>query len=349
MTHSSQRHDREWDAYLAGQPGGLFTQRHGYARALAATYGHPAVFLRATSVDGVLRGVLPLLLFAVPGREKRLLSLPFSDAAGMVADQPQAAGDLLREALALAARRDCAHLELRQYDDGAASWLQPEALPSGWSHEAYTFKIGLCRDLPASACTLWGRLPDKVRNQVRKARRHGATVRVGGSELLADFYAVFAENMRDLGSPVHDPRLFARLLGDPSLEAAVLVVDLGGRAAAAAVVFIHEGTMSNPWASSRRPLRPYCVNMLLYWAMLELAIARGCGVFDFGRSTADSPAHRFKGQWGAKTRPLSWHVFSRRGAKWRPELERLADPRWQGLDLGQANLKGPLVRRFISL
>jgi hypothetical protein len=89
--------------------------------------------------------------------------------------------------------------------------------------------------------------------------------------------------------------------------------------------------------------------MLLYWAMLDLAIARGCRVFDFGRSTADSPARRFKGQWGAKGRPLSWHVFSRWGAVWRPELERLVDPRWQGLDLGQANLKGPLLRRFISL
>ena len=347
MPHSSQRPDPAWDAYLEGQPGGLFTHRHGYATALAATSGHPAFFLQATSADGVLCGILPLLLFAVPGREKRLVSLPFSDAAGMVADQPQGASELLHEALTLAERHDCSHLELRQYDEGKGPWLT--SLPPGWSHQAHTFKIGLCRELPASVCTLWGKLPDKVRNQVRKARRHGATVRVGGSELLADFYAVFAENMRDLGSPVHDPRLFARLVGDHSLEAAVVVIDLGGKAAAAAVVFIHNGTMSNPWASSRRPLRPYCVNMLLYWAMLELAIARGCLFFDFGRSTADSPAHRFKAQWGAMSRPLSWHVFSRQGAVWRPQLEMLSDPRWQGLDLGQASLKGPLVRRYISL
>jgi hypothetical protein len=118
---------------------------------------------------------------------------------------------------------------------------------------------------------------------------------------------------------------------------------------AAALVFTHHHTMFNPWASSLRRLRPLCPNMLLYWAMLDLAMARGCRVFDFGRSTPGSPAHLFKQQWGAERRPLVWHVFSKNGKAWQPQLENLADPAWKTLSLTQSRLQGPAVRRWISL
>ena len=335
-----------WESFVDTQPQALFTHRHGYVQVLATTYRLPAVFLESKTASGQLVGVLPLMLFAAPDRARRLISLPYSDGAGPLAEDEDVAGDLLRQALLVAERVDCLHLEVRQAGD--APHISREHLP-GWKHVGHTFKTGLARDLPSSSCTLWAELPDKVRNQVRKARKNGATVRTGGSELLDDFYAVFSENMRDLGSPVHDSRLFAALLGDPAMHAEVVVVSMAGEPVAAALVFTHRHTMFNPWASSLRRLRPLCPNMLLYWAMLDLAITRGCRVFDFGRSTPGSPAHLFKQQWGAERRPLVWHVFSKRGAEWQPQLENLADPAWKTLSLTQSRLQGPAVRRWISL
>ena len=337
----------DWDEYLDQQPQALFTHRLGYVAGVAATYHHPFYLLTARSAEGRLAGILPLLLFAAPSEDRRLISLPYSDAAGLLADGPEAAGDLLDQALTLAGRLGCRHLELRQAGSGFA--LVPEGCRPGWSHGRHTFKIGLSRPLPAHPSTLWAGLPDKVRNQVRKARRNGAVVRVGGTELLGDFWAVFSENMRDLGSPVHDFRLFSRLVGDGAQAATVVAVFLDGKAAAAAMVFVEGETICNPWAASLRRLRPACPNMLLYWAMLELAINRGCRVFDFGRSSPDSPAHRFKRQWGATPQPLCWHVFSQAGSSWQPRRETLTDSSWMNLPLAESRCRGPLVRRWISL
>lgn len=340
-------HAPDWDSYLAVHRQGLFTQGCDYVSALAATYDLPSYLLTTRGGDGRLAGLLPLLVFAAPGKERRLISLPYSDAAGLLADSPEAAKELLVQALDLAGRLGCRHLELRQA--GGDHLLFPESSGNGWSHHRHTFKIGLARALPDHPSSLWASLSDKVRNQVRKARKGGAVARVGGTELLGDFWGVFSENMRDLGSPVHDFRLFARLLGEASLRAEVVVVYLAGEAAAAAMVFRQGETIFNPWAASLRRLRPTCPNMLLYWAMLELAIARGCRIFDFGRSSPDSPAHRFKRQWGAETQPLCWHVFSQAGSPWQPQRESLSDPAWMSLSLAESRHRGPQVRRWISL
>jgi len=54
---------------------------------------------------------------------------------------------------------------------------------------------------------MWDGLDRKVRNQVRKAQKSGLTAERGGTALLDAFYAVFARNMRDLGTPllIHQP------------------------------------------------------------------------------------------------------------------------------------------------
>lgn len=153
-----------WDSYVNTQPQALFTHRHGYVQALADTYRLPAVFLQSMTASGQLVGVLPLMLFAAPDRARRLISPPYSDGAGLLADDEDAAGDLLHQALSEAERFDCLHLEVRQAGD--APHIPRENL-SGWQHLAHTFKTGLARDLPSSSCTLWGELPDKVRNQGR--------------------------------------------------------------------------------------------------------------------------------------------------------------------------------------
>jgi hypothetical protein len=54
--------------------------------------------------------------------------------------------------------------------------------------------------------------------------------------------------------------------------------------------------------------------MLMYWHLLERAVERGHGVFDFGRSSADSPTYRFKRQWGGEVCPSHWQFHVLRGS-----------------------------------
>ncbi len=338
----------EWDAYTVKNRAALFSHRFAWGECLTAAYRMPIFRLAARhrSGDGTLTGILPLMLFSPPDQEKRLVSLPYTDAAGIVADDSSTAAALLAAALDLACELGAVHVELRQ---AGSAGVFDRATDSRWNHEPHTFKTGLSRPLPDSPGELWSLLSAKVRNQVRKARNCGGTVAVGGGERVDDFYAVFSENMRDLGSPVHAPELFHGLLGHDSLGSRVVVVYLAAKPAAAAIVFWHNATLFNPWASSLRGFRPSCPNMLLYWAMLELAVREGCRWFDFGRSSPTATTCRFKRQWGAVLSPLTWHVFSRAPHCWDPHSESLVDEQWKTLELAASRRLGPARRRWISL
>jgi FemAB-related protein (PEP-CTERM system-associated) len=339
-----------WDEYTTANSAAIFSHRYDWGEIFALTYRLP-IFRLATwsnTENRKISGILPLILFEAPGKEKRLISLPYTDGAGIVADYIQTGDRLLFSALKLADEVGAIHVELRQAGDGHFQ-VPVHDLSGRWSHTAHAFKTGLLRPLPESSVELWSQLSAKVRNQVRKSRKCGCTVKTGGIELFEEFYSVFSENMRDLGSPVHDPEVFLGLLAKTSLKAKAVVVFVDALPVAAAIVLKHNSTLFNPWASSLRRWRPSCPNMLLYWAMLEYGIDTGCRWFDFGRSSPKASTCRFKCQWGAEMQPLVWHVFSRRPSAWNPHSESLAHNDWKTLELQSSRQDGPAIRRWISL
>lgn len=338
-----------WDRYACEHGEAKYAHRWAWGESLARTYSLPLFRLTATDpATGRLQGILPLILFNAPGKDSRLISLPYTDAAGILADDGESSRQLLDGALDLAIQLRANHLELRQ-QHGRATCLQRPRLADAWSYTPHTFKTGLRRPLPPSAEQLWSTLGAKVRNQVRKARRSGCTARIGGIELLPDFYRVFSENMRDLGSPVHGVELFRNLLEGEPHQTAVIVIALHDQPVAAAFVLLHNDTLCNPWASSLRRYRPFCPNMLLYWSMLDFAVDNHCRRFDFGRSSPNAPTCRFKMQWGAEMEPLCWHVFSRKPCQWLPGNESLEYGHWKSMDLDSSRHQGPAIRRWISL
>lgn len=340
---------KQWNQYAAGNVAAKYSHLYDWGESLATTYALPIFRLAAINTQtNRMSGILPLILFDPPGKEKRLISLPYTDGAGILADDWESGRRLLFAALTLADELGADHLELRQ-DGVFSAFFQQQKTIGTWCSTPYNFKTALLRPLPTSVDALWSELSAKVRNQIRKARRCGCTAKTGGIELLADFYAVFSENMRDLGSPVHAPELFRSLINSESLPTGIIVVSLYGKPAAAAVVLLHNETLYNPWASSLRSYRPSCPNMLLYWSMLEYAIVNHCRWFDFGRSSPDAPTCRFKVQWGAGMEPLVWHVFSRKPHNWDPRSESLEYENWKSIDLERSRRDGPAIRRWISL
>ncbi len=345
-----QPDQRIWDEYIMGNRAAIFSHRYGWGEILAQTYRLPIYRLATSYTTGsdTISGILPLVLFEAPDQEKRLISLPYTDAAGIVADDAKAGNLLLGAALQLADEVGATHVELRQA--GFSIFNNPaQEIESCWHHTAHGFKTGLRRLLPETPAELWSGLTAKVRNQVRKARKCACRAKIGGPELVDVFYEVFSENMRDLGSPVHDPRLFRSLLADCSLGAKAVVIFIGTMPVATAIVFRHNSTLFNPWASSLRRRRPSCPNMLLYWTMLQCGIDCGCRWFDFGRSSPDASTCRFKLKWGAEMQPLAWHVYSRKPSVWDPNSESLVHEAWKALELQASRRDGPAIRRWISL
>jgi FemAB-related protein (PEP-CTERM system-associated) len=205
--------------------------------------------------------------------------------------------------------------------------------------------------LPSKPEELWGQIPSKVRNQVRKGQKGELSVSWGGTDALPEFYEVFARNMRDLGTPVYGRGLFEATLEEFPGRAEFCVVRAGERPVAAALLLHGWGVTEVPSASSLREFNHTNANMLMYWHLLERAVQRGQDVFDFGRSSEDSSTFRFKKQWGASPSPAEWQYHLRVGsaADMRPDNPRygLMIGLWKRLPVSVTRLVGPGIVRGI--
>ncbi len=168
-------------------------------------------------------------------------------------------------------------------------------------------KVRMVLKLPSDAGKVLSGLKAKVRSQVKKAYKNGLASAMGSFGLLDDFYAVFSENMRDLGSPVHSRKWIHSILKFYGNRAHLgIVYTPSGDPGAAGVILCHPNLVSIPWASSLRRFNKLNPNMMLYWTFLKFAADNGFKSFDFGRSTVDEGTYNFKKQWGAQPESLHW-------------------------------------------
>jgi serine/alanine adding enzyme len=331
--------EQAWDRFVHAHPDATGYHAWKWRRVFEEAFGHETVYLAAHQ-DGEMVGVLPLVVFRSPLFGRFGVSLPFVNYGGVCARDGAVARALGQEALRVAAARGLSHIELRH------TTRQRPDLP------ARGHKVGMYLTLERDAGRAWDGLDRKVRNQVRKAEKSGLTARSGGTELLGRFYDVFARNMRDLGTPVYSIRFFERVLSTFPESSRVFLVDHGDVTVAGGITLTHRDTLEVPWASSLREYRSQSPNNLLYWRIIEHAIAAGHATLDFGRSTPNEGTYQFKQQWGAQPRPLHWEYLLH-GRAGLPNLSP-ANPRfrsaikiWSRLPLPITNWIGPHIVRSI--
>lgn len=325
-----------WDAFVVGRHEATGYHEWAWREVLTRSFGHEALYLVARR-DAQVTGVLPLIEIRSLLFGRFLTALPFVNYGGIVADSEDAARALVARSESLAQSRGCRHVELRHVQ---------RRLPDLPCRQ---HKVTMLLDL---APGMWDALDRKVRNQIRKAEKSGLIAERGGAHLLDDFYAVYARNMRDLGTPVYARRFFAEVLRAFPDRAVLTVVRLRGRPVAAGLSYRTGAVVEVPWASSVREFNSLCPNHLLYWRTIDTAVADGCRTLDFGRSTPGEGTFAFKAQWGASPVPLHWEYVVLDGeglpdqSPKNPKFQT-AIAVWQRLPLWVANLAGPHIVRGI--
>jgi FemAB-related protein (PEP-CTERM system-associated) len=282
-----------WDAFVESSSDSSGYHLWGWRLVIERAFGHRAFYIAARR-DGATVGVLPLILFRSPLFGRFMVSLPFVNYGGVVAETADVSRALLSHSVRLAHAHRCAHLEFRHRARSFAD------LPT------LQHKVAMILPLAASPDAMWAALDRKVRNQIRKAEKSGLSVTHGGAELLGGFYRVFAHNMRDLGTPVYGIEFFREIVKQFPTRVRLVLVSLSDRVVAAAVTYRYRDALEVPWASSLRSYRSLSPNNLLYWSIIRSAVTDGCRELDFGRSTPDAGTYQFKLQWGAVPHPLYW-------------------------------------------
>jgi FemAB-related protein (PEP-CTERM system-associated) len=338
ITPLSPSGEAAWDEFVAQHPDASVYHLSGLRKVIAGSFSHETLYFNAISGKRIV-GVLPLVRLKSRLFGDFMVSQPYFNYGGVLAVNALVAERLLSVAQQKASAYGCSHIEYRDV-------AQLDGLP------VRTDKVAMWLDLPADKEQLWQQVGTKVRAQIKRSRRFGLTVQSGGPELLDDFYQVFAENMRDLGTPVYGKDFFANLLASGIGNQQLVIVRHQGKPVSAAYLVAYKQRMEVPWASTLRSANRFDANMFLYWELLSQACSQGCTIFDFGRSTVNAATYKFKKQWGAKPRQLYWHYWLRDGGE-PPRINpdnpkyRLVISVWQKLPVWLTRLLGPGIVKYL--
>lgn len=290
----------DWNDYVKQNKAASLYHLNEWRNIIMMSFGHPSYYLYAHDTGDNIVGILPLIRLQSRLFGDFLVSVPYFNYGGAVADTPEIERYLIEHANNLAQKLGVQHIEFR--DD-----LERQEMP------ARTNKVNMMLALPNNIQDLWEGFTPKLRAQIRRPQRENPDVHLGHLNLLDDFYRVFSINMRDLGTPVYHKSFFSNILSTFPENSHILVIKHQGKTVSAAFLVGYKDTLEIPWASSLRKVNHMSMNMMMYWEVLKFAIRNDFRYFDFGRSSKNAGTFRFKQQWGAIPKPLYWHYWLRDG------------------------------------
>ena len=332
-------HREAWDRFVDARGDGSFYHRYDWRAVNAACFGHESSYLAAFDGDAVV-GVLPIVRLKSRLFGRIACSLPFVNYGGVLSDTELGETALLEEARAVADSWRVEYLEFRSRHQLQGSLPQSE------------HKVSVSIDLDADPEKLWNGFKTGHRQEIRRAAKHGFEVKIGGAELLNDFYAILSESWRDLGTPIYSKGYLEAIVRTFPERFRIAVVYHEGQPAAAAFDGLSATTVEGMWMGAKAEHRNRGVNYVLYWELVRDACVRGFRRFHLGRSTADSGGETFKKKWNAKVDQLYWTYLLRT----RQEIPQLnvANPKyqlairvWQQLPVPVTQMVGPLIARNI--
>ncbi|KAB8061275.1 FemAB family PEP-CTERM system-associated protein [Janthinobacterium sp. FT14W] len=348
--HSLQGHEHaRWDAFVDACPEATFFHRAGWQTIMEQGFRHDSHFLYAEQ-EGRIAGVLPLAHVRSRLFGASLVSLPFCVYGGIAGGSGAVRLALDEAAQALARRLGVGHLEYRwreETDDAHED--APDKASAGWLRKPLyaTFRRPLHADAEQNLLAI----PRKQRAVVRKAMAAGLHSAIDHD--LERFYPIYAASVHRLGTPVFARRHFSLLRTVFGADCEILTVYHGQQAQASVLQFYFRDEVLPYYGGGSVLARSTGANDFMYWEAMRRACARGCRLFDFGRSKLGTGACDFKKNWGFTPQPLPY-AYRLVRAKALPEVNPL-NPRyalfiraWRRLPLPLANLLGPHIVRQLG-
>lgn len=341
--HLMQPNDRaRWDAFVRSCPDATFFHLSGWQRVIEESFGIRTWFYYVQQ-DGRIQGVLPLAEIKSRLFGHSLGAMPFCVYGG-----PAALNDGARRMLDLAAhdladRLGVGHLEYR-----GMRRLHP--LDQAWhTKELYvTFRKTFSGDDEANM----NAIPRKQRAMVRKGIKLGL---VGeADDDVERLFAAYASSVHRLGTPVFPKKYFALLQEEFGDACEVRTISTASGELVSSVLSFYWRDEVLPYYGGGTALaRDVAGNDFMYWNLMQAAAARGCRLFDFGRSKLGTGAYDFKKNWGFEAQALPYEYKLYRAARL-PDNNPL-NPKyqlfikmWKKLPLPVANALGPYIVRNLG-
>ncbi len=325
-----------WDAFVQRCPEATFFHRAGWQQVIEQAFGHRTWFYYVEQ-DGQIQGVLPLAQIKSRLFGHSLAALPFCVYGGVAALSEPARAMLDQAAQRLAKELGAGHLEYRHLN------ATPGAGADWHGSDLYvTFRKAIVADDEANM----NAIPRKQRAMVRKGIKCGLQGVV--EQDVERFFTAYSNSVHRLGTPVFSKRYFALLKQVFGDDCEVRSIVRGEELVGGVLSFFFRDEVL-PYYGGGMPLaREVAGNDFMYWNLMQAAAARGCRLFDFGRSKRGTGAYDFKHNWGFEATPLAY-AYQLHAARALPDVNPL-NPKyqlmikvWRRLPLALANFIGPYI------
>lgn len=331
-----------WDAFVRACPDATFFHLSGWQPVIEQSFGIRTWFYYVEQ-DGQIAGVLPLAEINSRLFGHSLGAMPFCVYGGPAATSDAARALLDQAARDLADKLGVGHLEYRgmqRYHPDDASWHTKELY--------VTFRKEITGDDEANM----NAIPRKQRAMVRKGIKLGLRGEVDAN--VDRMFEAYAHSVHRLGTPVFPKKYFALLqktFGDECEVRTIVTED--NRLVAAVLSFYWRDEVVPYYGGGMDLAREVAGNDFMYWNLMQAAAARGCRIFDFGRSKLGTGAYDFKKNWGFTAQHLPYEYKLVRSTAL-PDNNPL-NPKyqlfikmWKKLPLPLANFMGPYIVRNLG-
>ena len=328
-----RKDEKLWDEFVFSSTNSTFYHQIRWKYVIENAYKHRSYYMIAKE-DGEIRGILPLFFI-----RNKAVSIPFAPYGGVCTDDEIVKKKLIEEAISIVRERGMSYLELRNQEEESNNGFRTD-------YTYVTFIIPLHSDPDI----LWRKTAKGARRAVKKALRENVKISMG-HEYLDDFYTIYAERNKELGTPVHSYLFFKHILSVFQDQANIQVAEKEGKIIGAKFLLFFKDRIISGWAASDRRYRAISPNSLLTWEILRYGCKKGYAFFDFGRSEKDSGTFRFKRAWGGAIIKQLYYQFYMHKTRNLPVLRRNSLKRrifsnfWRKLPLPMTKVIGPHIRR----
>lgn len=290
-----------WESYVNNHPDGTLHHLPQWKEVLGDTFHYQPFYLFARNANDELCGILPLFQVKSFLTGNRLVSLPFSNTCGPIADSDYIEEELVNRAKQLCHELKCGYLELRM--------KEPKDFGFQVNNYFSTYVLGLSdvRD------EVWRKLDKKgTRWAIKKAQREGVTVREAntGEDMEYFFRRLNERHKRDLGVPVHPIRLFRSIHERMRQFTSLYFGEMDEKIIGGILILKYKDTQLYFCGAWDNGYLKYHPNNLLLWRAIESACEEGCQYFDFGKTSSDNTGlSHFKKDWGSDTYQLYFHYY----------------------------------------
>ena len=288
-----------WDDFVTAHPLGTIYHHSAWQAVITGTYGYRPLYHLLLDDDSNIKAAIASVYVRSWLTGNRVVSYPFSDSCDpLVADRSEV------EALLPAVHQSRGDLGARFVElrvARAGSFFQNGDLERDYC----THTLSLGRD-PESLFKTFHK--SCIQRGIRKAEKENLEVTEGKDQAdLEAFYRLHLLTRKKHGVPIQPFRFFRNLwdaLASRNMLTLLLARHKGG-CVAAMIVLWFKGVAYYKFGASDDRFEHTRANQLLMWTAIVMACARGCALFDFGRtSLGNAGLAEYKSRWGGVEAPL---------------------------------------------